>query len=123
MIGCQHRKASETKGLINLMISLLGLLMLISFPIRSAHQFENHFRTPEVRRSIERHTAIVNPESKAPERISYQGVLPSFLKITDAADVPYPVARGQVSDHLEFPHLYPRLKLGSSRSGSQDPLL
>ena len=39
--------------------------MLLSLVGPFGHQFNSHYRTPQVRRSIERHTFVAQPESDA----------------------------------------------------------
>jgi hypothetical protein len=114
-----QRKAAS---LLSLAACVVSILMLLAFPIRSAHQFSDHFRTPEVRRSIERHTPIAHPDSRSAERTPHQALLPALLIPTDDLDALKPAAH---FDFAEIPisRLLLRLKLGSSRSGSQDPLL
>ena len=96
--------------------------MLLAFPIRSAHQFSDHFRTPEVRRSIERHTPIAHPDSRSAERTPHQALLPALLIPTDDLGAIKPAAHFDLAE-IPISRLLLRLKLGSSRSSSQDPLL
>ena len=109
--------------LFNLAACVVSVLMLLAFPIRQADQFTNHFRTPEVRRSIERHTPIAQPESGPAERIAHQAVMPSVVMPVETGNVVDPVAKVDLSFQVPLSRLLLRLKLGSSRSGGQDPLL
>jgi hypothetical protein len=120
---CLHSKTRKAARLLNLAVCVVSVLMMLAFPMRSAHQFGFHFRTPEVRRSIERNTAFANPEPKPSERIPYQAVRPALFVLVDTGDAPFPIAHVELSSNVDFPRLLLRLKLGSSRSGSQDPLL
>lgn len=100
---------------------VVGALMLLTFPIQSAHQYTNHFRTPQVRRTIERGVFIAHPDTTPTKRIAQQAVFPALLVSLNAGDAkpvtiiyfsPVPISR-----------LLMHLKLGFSRSGSEDPLL
>jgi hypothetical protein len=118
-----HSKTREAARLLNLAACVVSVLMMLAFPIRSAHQFESHLRNPEVRRSIERNTAVANPESKPSERISYRAVQPALFVLVNTGDASLPFANAKPFSYAVFPRLISRLKLGSSRSGGQDPLL
>ena len=118
-----HSTTLKAATLFNLAGCVVGVLMLLAFPIRQAHQFTNHFRTPEVRRSIERHTPIAHPEAGIAERIAHQAVLPALLVHIDTGAVVEPAANIEFASQVPLSRLLLRLKLGSSRSGGQDPLL
>jgi hypothetical protein len=118
-----HSTTLKATTLLKLAACVVSVLMLLVFPIRKAHQFTIHFRSPEVRRSIERHTPIAQPESEPAERIAHHAVLPTLLVPIDTGDAVKPVADFERSPQVSLSRLLLRLKLGSSRSGSQDPLL
>jgi len=109
--------------MINLAVCMVSVLMLLAFPIRSAHRFENHFRTPEVRRTVERHTVVAHSESAPIERIAHQAVMPALLVPIDLREANEPASKVELSSPIPISRLLLRLKLGSARSGSQDPLL
>lgn len=123
MSMCLHSTARKVARLLNLAACVVSILMLLAFPIRSAHQFSDHFRTPEVRRSIERHTPIAHPDSGASERIPHQTVLPALMVPLDYGEAIKPALTWELASQIPSSRLLLRLKLGSSRSGSQDPLL
>jgi hypothetical protein len=102
---------------------MVSVLTLLTFPMQSAHQFTDHLRTPEVRRSIERHTPVAQPESQATERIPHQALLPNLVIPVDDRKASTRVANIEFSSQLPFSWLLSRLKLGPSRSGGPDPLL
>jgi hypothetical protein len=118
-----HFKAHKLTGMLNLAACIVTVLMLLAFPIRSAHRFENHFRAPEVRRSIERHTVVAHSESAPVERIADQAVVPALWVPVDLREAIQPASEVELSASIPISRLLLRLKLGSARSGSQDPLL
>jgi hypothetical protein len=54
---------------IRVALSVVGIAMLLSFPINRSHQFEVRLRTPEVRRAIQRNTFVAQPEITGGERV------------------------------------------------------
>jgi hypothetical protein len=118
-----HFKSSRIRELLQMAAWAFGALVLLTFPMRSAHQYTNHFRTPEVRRSIERHIFVAHTNLDPAERISQQSVLRTIVVPLDGQDAISPLDRSQFRSLIPISHLLSRLKLGSSRSDSQDPLL
>jgi hypothetical protein len=108
---------------LNLAACIMGALTLLTFPAQSAHQFTDHFRTPEVRRAIERHTPIAQGESEAAERIPLQAVVPTLSFLADADRAIIPISNYERSPQVQLPRMLSRLKLGSSSSDASDPLL
>ena len=109
--------------LLNWGACMVSVLMLLAFPMQRVHQYTSHLRSPEVRRSIERHTPVAHSEAGTAERIAHQAVLPALLVHIDTGDVVEPAASTEFASQVPFSRLFLRLKLGSSRSGGQDPLL
>lgn len=105
---------------LNLLACAVSLLMLLAFPLRSAHQYTNHYRAPEIRRAIERNTPIAHPEAETAECIAHQAVLPRLLAPTHTGEVAEPVSNIEFFSQVPLSRLLLRLKLGSSRSGGQD---
>jgi hypothetical protein len=118
-----HFVPRRIAGLLNVAACVVSVLMLLAFPMQRGHQFAAHFRSPEVRRSIERHTPIAHPEAGTAERIAHQAVLPALLVYVDTGDVVEPAANIEFASQVPLARLLLRLKLGPSRSGGQDPLL
>jgi hypothetical protein len=115
--------ALKAAGLLNLAACIVSVLMLLAFPVQRVHQYTNHFRAPQIRRSIVRHTPIAHPEAGTAERIANQAVLPALPVYIDTGDEVAPAANIEFVPQVPISHLLSRLKLGSSRSGGQDPLL
>jgi hypothetical protein len=106
-----------------LVVALVGVLMMLTFPFRRPHQFANHFRADEVRGSIERHTVLAQRQAGPTERIAQCAVRPALpVEVAIPSKVNFPV-------HLEFASTVPllrlllRLKLCPSRASAQDPLI
>ena len=118
-----HFATLRAVGLLHLAACVASILMLLAFPIRPVHQFANHFRTPEVRRSMERHTPVAQPEAGPAESIAHQAVLPALVAPVDTGDVITPIGEFELSSEIPLSRLLLRLKLGPSRAGDQDPLL
>lgn len=96
--------------------------MLLSFPANKVHRFEDHFRAPEVRRSIERHTSFAQPELTGAEQVAHADVVPTVLIPVITQDFSKPLASFQVVSATPLTRFLLRLKLGPSHSGGSDPL-
>jgi hypothetical protein len=110
-------------GYLEMVISVVGIVMLLSFPAHSSHQFGEHFRTNEVRRSIVRHAFVAGPETDCAQtiaRIDVEPTIPVPVIIESAAKPP---AIFELSPEVSLIRLLQRFKLGPSRSGGPDPLL
>jgi hypothetical protein len=118
-----HITVHKAARLFNLAACIVSVLTLLTFPMQSAHQFTNHFRTPEVRRSIERHTPVTQSESQVTECIPYQALLPNLIIPVDEGKVPIRVTNFEFASQVPLSRLLSRLKLGPSRSDGPDPLL
>lgn len=118
-----HFVTPRAASLFNLAVCIVSVLMLLTFPMQRVHQYTNHFRTPQVRRLIERHTSVAQPEAGTTERIAYQAVLPTLAETIETGDVVAPVVDIECSPQVPLSRLLLRLKQGFSRSSSQDPLL
>ena len=116
-------RALQGARLLNLAACLLSVMMLLAFPLQSGFRLTDHFRTPEVRGSIVRHTFIAQHESGPSERIANQAVLPALLTPSNTGNIVEPVANVERSVQVPPSRLLLRLKLGPSCSGGQDPLL
>ncbi len=109
--------------LLNLAACVVSMLMLLAFPLERVHQYTNHLRAPEIRRTIERHTFVAHSEARTAERIANQAVMPAILESVETPDAVKPVVDFKLSPQVPISHLLARLKLGSVHSGGQDPLL
>lgn len=104
--------------------SLVAALTLLTFALPHAHQSTNHFRTPEVRNSIERHTFLNETRSDCSSRIGIEQDLLSPLLLTTVEDR---MAKLETQRPVILPRasrLLARLKLGPrSDSSGSDPLI
>src|SRR5579862_1509816 len=108
----------------SLIACAVSIAMLVLFPAVTCHRYRTHFRPPEVRRSLERHTCVAPGGHNAEEPAVRPALLPTFF----APDLVAPTAtncdRNVESSHeVPLRHLFNRLKLGPSGSSGQDPLL
>jgi hypothetical protein len=118
-----HLVRFRAKSLLHLAACVASVLMLLAFPMQRVHHHSSHFRAPQIRRSIERHTFIAHPEAGTAERIAYQAVLPTVFEPVVTADALRPVVHFDLLPRVPISRLLARLKHGSTRSGGQDPLL
>ena len=102
---------------------IVSVLTFLTLPLQPAHRFTDHLRTPEVRRSIERHTPIAQPESETAQRIPRQAMLPTGVIFVDAAEVITFISDLELSSQPPLLRLLSRLKLGTRSSSTPDPLL
>src|SRR5579863_7367114 len=86
-----HSVRFKAASLLHLAACVVSMLMLLAFPMQRGHRYTSHFRTPEVRRSIERHTPIAHSEAGTAERIAYQAVMPVVLEPLQTGDALKPV--------------------------------
>jgi hypothetical protein len=99
------------------------MLMLLTFPVQRVHQFADHYRTPEIRRSVARHSFLDETKSDASERISAHYLEPGSLVLVDFENDVKPFKESARVPRVPLARLLLRLKLGSSLSGTSDPLL
>jgi hypothetical protein len=102
---------------------VVGVAMLLSFPVTRAHNFGQHFGTTEIRHSIVRHTFVAGPEAGGVEKIAHfdsLSAIPGPVIVENAAKLLFPLPL--VSSVPTF-RILQHFKLGPSRSGATDPLL
>ncbi len=118
-----HVGMREPRSSIDLATALLGLLMLLAFPMRPVHQFTDHFRASEIRRSVERHTFLAQPEADPAERVARGAILPALTVPVATFSAVKPLAVFEFTSQVPLTRLLLRLKLGPSRASAQDPLV
>jgi hypothetical protein len=111
--------------LIQLAIGLFSLLMLTTLPVQRAHQFQAHYRTPQIRRTFERHAEVAHSDASVADKAAHDSPLPLFLASVAPDSATRPIVRVDRSDQFPNPQRAPhlRLKLGPSASDGQDPLI
>jgi hypothetical protein len=118
-----HLGANEPGSRIARVTALVGLLMMLTFPMQPAHQFSDHFRADEARQTIERHTFLAQRPAGPTERIAQCAVRPALsVRIAIPSEVNPPPASEFTSD-IPLIRLLLRLKLGPSHTSAQDPFI
>lgn len=112
---------------IRAVLSVIGIAMLLSFPMNRAHQFQVHFRTPQVRREIERNTFMAQPEVTGGERVVHANHADAKVPPSVMAALVAPVLFKPVSDSPIVSEILPtrfllRFKPAPKPSGGSDPL-
>lgn len=98
-------------------------VMLILFPATKAHDFGTHFRNPEVRRSVERHTFVAHSHDNTRERMAQNNLrTASFAPIETDRQIAL-LENFDAVPRVPISYLLNRLKLHPARSDRQDPLL
>jgi len=113
------RKAICQMGVV---VSLIGALALLAFPIRGAHQFTAHFRTGEICRSIESHTLAALAEVDPAKLVADCAAFPALPMLAQIRSDAKPLFCLESASRVPLTRLFLRLKLGPSRAGGQDPL-
>jgi hypothetical protein len=102
--------------------ALISVLMILCFPLRSAHDFNQHFRTTRIRRSVISHT-FVSVAKEAPAKAASRAVVKpvSFIVINLASETE------SLAGIVSLPVLPPRIlllfRLGPTRTSGEDPFI
>jgi hypothetical protein len=104
-------------------ISVVGVVMLLSFPAGASHRFDEHFRANEIRRSIVRHSVVAGPEADGAQTITRIDIEPAIPMPVIAESAVRPLTGIEVSAQVSLIRLLQRFKLGPSRSSGPDLLL
>jgi len=97
--------------------------MLLTFPLARAHSFGQHFGTTEIRHNIVRHTFVAGPETYGVEEVSHVEVLPAIPITVIVENLAARLSPDTIVSELPTFRILLHLKLGTSRSGTSDPLL
>jgi hypothetical protein len=118
-----HLNARRFVGKMGMMASLIGALALLAFPIRGTHQFTAHFRTGEIRRSVESHTFATQAEADPAKWVADCAALPAapMLTVIRTSAKPLPFIRS--ASNVPLRRLLLRFKVGPAPAGAQDPLI
>jgi hypothetical protein len=108
---------------IRIAACIISVMMLLLFPAARFHSFQAHFRTPEVRRTTQRHTSVAYSHDDTCERAIVIRPLP--ISFVDSEPGQRITARNTVEKPFEAPRLriLSRLKFNPSGSSGPDPLL
>ena len=98
--------------------------MLLTFPTIKSHNFTDHLRTPEVRRSIVRHTQVTEVENATVKTLVRIGIEPNELPLLVDFEAKFASISNVESALQALPtRLFLRLKLGASPAGGEDPFI
>jgi hypothetical protein len=108
-------------------LSVIGIAMLLSFPLNRTHQFAVHFRTPEIRRAIERSTFVAQPEVTGGERVVHAKRADAKIPPSVAVALVAPAFFKPISNYPIVSEMLPtrfllRFKPAPKPAGGSDPL-
>ena len=104
-------------------VCIISVAMLLSFPATKVHSFDAHFRTPEVRRAIERYTPVAHSAENSQKCVARPCQLPTFFTPSETDSRLVPLHDFELASEVPVSRLFNRLKLNPSGSNGQDPLL
>ena len=111
-------------AIIRAIACVASVAMLLTFPTIKPHTFTDHFRTPEVRRSILRHTQLAEVENGTVKCIVRLGIQPNALPLLFDFKAKFPtISNVELALQASPTHLFLRLKLGASPAGGEDPFV
>jgi len=101
----------------------ITVAMLVSFASRPAHRYDEHFRSPVVRRIVERETSIAAPKVQPADDAARLEAEPT-ASVRDLLAIPTtPAVTTEVTvPPVAITRWLRRLKLGKTRAGAADPL-
>jgi hypothetical protein len=114
----KHRAADT----VRVSLWLLGMVMLLVFPLQRLHSSRLHFRAREVRRSVLRHTLLQRIPKNATVEEAYQRT-DELTRPLENRDEDEPELENSAIATIRVKPFLTRLKLGPPRARSQDPLL
>jgi hypothetical protein len=113
-----------TAAIIRAIACIASVAMLLTFPIIKPHSFADHFRTPEVRRSIVRHTQVAEVENATVRTVERFGIQPSAVPLLFDCKTKHPdISNVELALEAIPTRLFLRLKLGASPAGGEDPFI
>src|SRR5271154_3867673 len=115
MNGRFHRSARVVSSFLRVAACIVGIAVLFTYPIPSAHQFTGHFRAPMVRRMLERDTSVAHSDASSTECIAQQAVFPALPLYVDEGISIKPVTTVEYASPVSISRLLSHLKLGYSR--------
>ena len=123
LINCSTRALTPLLIFLRSVVFLLTVVMFLSSPSENAHAFTAHFRNPEVRRVIARHLFLTQTEDiNSDDLIQVEREAIPLPALIDPPGDGRPAVNPNLVPCVSLARLYSRLKLGQSRSNSQDPL-
>jgi hypothetical protein len=114
----------KAAAFIRALACLASVAMLLTFPTIKPHSFSDHFRTPEVRRSILRHTQVAAVEEATVKSIVRFGIQPNALPLLFDFQTKFvTISNVELAVQASPIRLFLRLKLGASPAGGEDPFI
>jgi hypothetical protein len=111
-------------AVIHTIACIASVAMLLMFPAVKPHSFTDHFRTPEVRRSIVRHTQVTEVENATVKTLVRIGIEPNELPLLVDFEAKFaPISNVELAVQALPTRLFLRLKLGASPAGGDDPFI
>lgn len=101
---------------------LLAIAMLLSFPVAGPHNFRSHYRSPEVRGPVVRHTVVSAIHGHANLRLTPSAIEP-VLAIRARPRAVNPSPEREIPERVSIVQKLHRLKLGPHSDGDPVQLL
>ena len=71
--------SKSAASVVRVVACLISVALLLTFPLVKAHTFNDHFRSPEIRRSIVRHTQVAEADDATAESVQRINIQPTAL--------------------------------------------
>lgn len=113
---------SEAIAPVRTALWLIGMLMVIAFPLQRSHSSLSHFRTHEVRRSVLRHTPLQRTHQSGTPEEAFKGPV-EFVSPAETHNESQLVFTNPAIPDIPVNVFLTRLKLGHSHESGPDPLL
>ena len=111
---------SNPQSLLRLAACLIGVLMLLLFPLRTAHDFNQHFRTARTRRSAISHTFVSVAKEAPAKAVSRLGIQRAdFILVSLEMDS----SAGMIMPPVIPARILLLFRPGPSRPSSEDPFI
>jgi hypothetical protein len=111
-------------AIVRILACLASIAMLLTFPIIKPHIFSDHYRTPEIRRSIVRNTHVAEAKNATVETVARIGIQPNALSFLRDLDTKFKSSINVESVPQVTPiRLFLRLKSRTPPAGGEDPLV
>jgi hypothetical protein len=111
-------------AIIRAIACIASVAMLLTFPMVKPHSFTDHFRPPEVRRSMVRHTHVAAVEEATVKSIARFGIQPNALPLLFDFQTKFAtISNVELALQASPIRLFLRLKLGARPAGGEDPFI
>ena len=102
---------------------LAAAFMLLTLPLSPAHQPTNHFRAPQLRSFVQRHSVLEETRSDVSDRLALEQRQPSPILTVEEQTAAIPSGEFHSTPEVPISLLLLRLKLGPASSGGLEPHL